>query len=249
MRRTLRLLVLLLAVGAVGVVIGRSVAPPAPPLTRAEVERIVGLDRVIADVDFRQTPFEEAVEFLRNKSGVNVTAKWRELESAGIDRNTPITLRVANLPLKRVLELVCDEAGGGSTVVMDTREHDGAVVISTRDDNARYAVVRLYDVQDLIRTHYDSRVQLGWRPPPTANSGGSGGGSSGFGSGYPQEPHVEAVETLTRMITEYVAPYMWRDNGGTIGNIREINGRLLITATPQMHEEIGALLELIRKGE
>src|SRR5688500_1613900 len=131
MRRTLRLLVLLSAVGAVGVVIGRSVAPPARPLTRAESGRVVGVDRALVDVNFRDTPFEEAVEFLRTGSGVNVTAKWRELESAGVDRNTPVTLRVANLPLRRVLELVCEEAGG-STVALDTREHDGAVVISTR---------------------------------------------------------------------------------------------------------------------
>ena len=72
---------------------------------------------------------------------------WRALEAAGIDRNTPVTLRVTNLPLRRVLELVCDDAGG-STVMLISRARDGTIVVMTADDAARYAELRLYDVDD-----------------------------------------------------------------------------------------------------
>ena len=69
---------------------------------------------------------------------------------------------------------------------------------------------------------------------------------AGTGGGNMPNPHAEAIETIVRLIAEHVAPDMWRDAGGTIGSIREFNHRLLITATPEMHAEIAALLELLR---
>ena len=250
MRRAIGFFLLLLAVGAVGVVVGRSIAPPARPPTREQVETDVGLDRVIAEVNFKQTPLNEAVALLRQQTATNLIAEWRELESAGIDANAPVSLRVTKLPLRRVLELLCDEAGGG-TIKLDTRVADGTIVLSTADDNAAYGEIRLYDVRDLLSANREFRMQLGWRPT-TNPSGGSGGGQSlfaGSGGGNPPYPEQEAIDDLTRIITDFVAPDMWRDNGGTVGSIREFNGRLMIAATPAMHERIAALLELIRKGK
>ena len=249
MRKAIKLLCLLLAVGGVGVIVGRSIAPPARPPTRQEAEADVGLDRVVAKVDFRATAFQDAIEFLRQRTGTNILVGWRALEAAGIDRNTPITLHVTNLPLRRVLELVCDEAGG-STVMLISRARDGTIVVMTADDAARYAELRLYDVDDLLRANHDFRVRLGWRPTTNPAAGGGGGMSLGSGGGGGQpDPYQEAIDDLTRIITEFVAPDMWRDNGGTIGTLRVFNGRLMITATPDMHEQIRELLEMIRRGK
>src|SRR5687768_12667312 len=243
MRNAIKLLCLLLAVGGAGVIVGRSIAPPARPPTRAEVEADVGLDRVVAKVDFRATSFEDAIESLRQQTGANITVDWRAIEDAGADRQAPITLRVTNLPLRRVLELVCDQAGGG-TVTMHPRARGGTIVIMSDKDEARYAEVRLYDIDDLLQANRDFHLRLGWRPStnPAGTGGGqslgSGGGKSlfaGYGSSSQPEPYREAIDDLMRIITEFVAPDMWRDAGGTIGSIREFNGRLMITATPDMH--------------
>ena len=260
MRRAIGFLLLLLAIGAVGVVVGRSFASPRRAPTRGEVLSDVGFNRVVAEVDFRATPFDEAIDFIRQRTSANLVVRWRELESVGVETKTPITLRVANLPLRRVLELVCEEAGGGN-VVIEARGHGGAIVISSDEDAARFIETRLYDVQDLVRAHYDFRRRLGWEPPAddrlTGGTAGGSGGGSGAGSGggslfgmspSAAEPYEQAIETLTRMITEYVAPESWRDNGGTLGSVRDFNGRLMITATPDMHDDIAALLELLRKG-
>jgi hypothetical protein len=252
MRSAIALLLLLLAVGAIGVVVGRSVAPPAAPPTRADVEKATGLDRIVAEVNFSATPIGEAIEFLRRKTRADIRVKWGELESAGVDRHAPINLRVANLPLRRVLELVCDEAGG-ATVILDAREHDGEIVLSTTEDNSRDAQVRLYDVQDLLQAHYDLRVRLGWQPPSPSTSAAAATGAGGPGGmifgNPPQSPYDEAMQSLKVLIMETVAPAMWRENGGTIAAFREYDGRLFIVATPDMHDQIRELLALTRSDE
>ena len=253
MRRAMGMFLLLLAVGGVGVVVGRSIAPPTPPPTREKVEADLGLDRIVADVDFRATRFDDAVEFLRQKTPANLVVNWHVLEKSGVEKSAPITLRVANLPLRRVLELVCDEAaGGGGNVRIEAHGHDGAIVVSTDDDNTRYTETRLYDVRDLLKAHYNFRVSLGWQRESNPSGGGGargGNGASLFSSSGVSEPYDEAVETITKLITDNVAPDMWRDAGGTVGSIRDYDGRLMIVATPDMHDEIAALLELLRKGQ
>jgi len=265
MRSVIGLLVLLLAIGAVGVVVGRSIAPPARPLTREQAETDVGLDRVVADVNFNQTPLADAAAALRQQTATNLVVKWRALEAAGIDAKAPVTLRLSKLPLRRVLELLCDDAGG-RTVKLSARPRDGTIVLTTADDNDAYSEMRLYDVRDLLaenrafRTHLGPQANLcfgGVGQPGAGGVGGGGGGGAttqslfagGGGAGNAPDPDQQAIDTLTRIITDFVAPDMWRDAGGTVGSIREFNGRLMISATPDMHDEIAALLEMIRKGK
>jgi hypothetical protein len=243
--------VLLLIVGAVGVIIGRSIAPPRPPPTRQQVETDLGMDRTVAAVDFRETPFDEAVDLVRKQTSANIVVKWRELEAAGIDSKAPVTLRLTNLPLKRVLRFLCDEMGSG-TVVVNARAAGGAIQISSAEGNVQ-TETRLYDVQDIVRGHYQFLQRLGWQPSTQPSDGDGDGGQSLFAavssSGEPARPYDEAIEEITRMITDFVEPDMWRDAGGTVGSIREFDGRLMITATPDMHDDIAALLELLRKGK
>jgi hypothetical protein len=265
MRRAIGFFLLLLAVGALGVVIGRSIAAPTRPPTRDQVLSDLGFERVVPDVNFRATPFDEAIDFLRQKTSANLVVRWSELEKAGIDSKTPITLRVANLPLRRVLELLCEEAGGG-TVVIGTRAADGGtIVLSTAEDNTRYVETRLYDVRDLIAAHYDFRRRLGWEPqpgPPSSSNNGLAGGISGNGNNASlfsvsvsaaavaaaAEPYNEAIDEITHMIMEFIDPDSWRDNGGTVGTVRDFDGRLMVTNTPDAHDRIAALLEKLRKG-
>jgi hypothetical protein len=247
MRSAIKWALLLIVVAAVGVLVGRSVAPPAPPLTRAEAETDAGLDRRVASVNFDATPFDEAIESLRRQTGADITLKTGELTSAGLAPKMPVTLRAADLPLKRVLEMVCDDFGGNSSAMLDARAQDGRIIVSTRHDNARFAVTRMYDVRDLLRAHYETRYRFGWRPPERSTQPQTSGSGMLFGQSQ-QAPYDEAIETLTRLLMELVEPDMWRDNGGTVGNIRDFNGRLIIFASPAMHDEIVELLALLRKG-
>ena len=248
MRKSIAMLLLLLAVGGIGVIVGRSIAPPARPLLRAEAAAAAGLDRIIDDVDFRQTPFKDALESLRSKSGTNIVVRWHTLEQAGVDSTASTTLRVIKLPLGRVLSLLCDDVSAQAGVALDWSVDGETVIVTTADEHGRYTQVRMYDVRDLIEAHYAYRVKTGWKPAPPAG-GASLLGAVSSANVVAGDPRAEAVETLTHLIFENVAPDAWRDAGGTIGTIREMDGRLIITATPAMHEDAVRLLQLLRTGK
>ena len=246
MRKSIGMLLLLLAAGAIGVIVGRSIAPPAPPLLRDERETRAGLDQTIDEIDFRETPLIKAVDVLRRKSGKNIVVRWRTLEAAGVEQTVPVTLRLTKLPLDRVLTLLCNEASVVVGVELGWSVDRETVILTTADENSSYTQIRLYDVRDLIEAHYAYRVRLGWRPTTSPSDGSMLGAVSSTGDSA--DPRAEAVEMLTHLISENVAPDAWRDAGGTVGSIREIDGRFVITATPPMHDDIARLLELLRKG-
>src|SRR5688572_23032321 len=76
----------------------------APATTRATTEG--SLDPVIPSVDFRDTTFEKAIDTLRDMTKVNIVVHWHVLEAAGLERTTPVDLRVTKLQLARVIELL-----------------------------------------------------------------------------------------------------------------------------------------------
>lgn len=70
-------------------------------------------------------------------------------------------------------------------------------------------------------------------------------------------PYDEATLAITQLITEFVEPELWEDNGGLVGQLEVVGGTLFISAPPRMHErtawilaeldkqsDAGALLEL-----
>jgi len=70
-------------------------------------------------------------------------------------------------------------------------------------------------------------------------------------------PYEEATIAVAQLITEFVEPELWEDNGGLIAQLEVVGGTLFINAPPRMHEktswilaeldkqsEAGALLEL-----
>jgi hypothetical protein len=247
MRNSIGMLLLLLAVGGIGVIVGRSIVPPARPLLRGEAAAGAGLDRLVDEVDFRQTSFKDAIETLRSKSGTNIVVRWQTLDQAGVEPTASTTLRLTRLPVGRVLSLLCDDVSTQAGVALDWSVDGETVIVTTADENGRYTQIRMYDVRDLIESHYAYRVQTGWKPAPPERAASLLGAVSS--AGVAGDPRAEAVETLTHLVYENVAPDAWRDAGGTIGSIREIDGRFVITATPAMHEEVVRLLELLRKGK
>ena len=60
-------------------------------------------------------------------------------------------------------------------------------------------------------------------------------------AGLTQEERIEQIET---MIKEVVAPDSWRDNGGSLGAVREIDGKLYVTQTPKNQAAVALLAEM-----
>jgi hypothetical protein len=251
MRRRLVLIALIVTAGLIGTVAGRSATVPAsPPSTRPAreaAERDAGLHRVLAEIDFRGTPLDQAVDALRDKTHANINVEWRALEAAGIDKQTPVHVRLSSLPLDHVLQILLTDVGGG-TVKLGYHIDRGVILVSTDEVLSRTAVARIYDVRDLIEMDHRQRAKWGRLLPPDSAGAAAVAPSPGGSTGAePADSYADSVDSLTALITNMVAPDSWRDAGGTIGSIREFGGRLVIITTPEIHDEIIDLLETIRK--
>ncbi|HWE94098.1 MAG TPA: VIT domain-containing protein [Tepidisphaeraceae bacterium] len=56
----------------------------------------------------------------------------------------------------------------------------------------------------------------------------------------------DLVERITAAIRQNVAPDSWRDAGGTLGTIRELQGQLIVTQTPENQRAVMGVLERLR---
>ena len=174
------------------------------------------------EINFSAIPFSDTMDFLRDVTDLNIFVNWRALEAAGLDRNTPVTVRLKNIPFEQALRYILRDAGAGS-VALDYAVIDGIVNISTAEDLAANTTVRVYSVAKLLK-----------QMPSTLPS-----------SATEEVLRNNKAEQLVQLIRETVAPDSWRDAGGPVGAIREINGRLVITQTEANHALITKLLDEI----
>lgn len=128
-------------------------------------------ERNLPEVNFVDVPFADVIEFLRDVSGANLFVNWRALEHVGVDRETPVTMRMKNVSFVTVLRLLLDSTAPG--VLRHNTE--GGVIIITADAQAQLAapttgmmmgggfdgggfapasaqpaVTRVYDVRELL---------------------------------------------------------------------------------------------------
>jgi hypothetical protein len=54
------------------------------------------------------------------------------------------------------------------------------------------------------------------------------------------------VESLIKVIEDTIAPDTWKETGGTIGLIKELNGELVVTQTWENQEQVADLLAALR---
>jgi hypothetical protein len=184
----------------------------------AEARRRLG---TLIDLSAEQHGIQRVLNYLAERTGASFDVKWTALEAAGVSRDTPVSARVARVPARRAMELVLAHAGGGAANLGYTIE-EGVVVVSTRDDlnSTAYQKVVVYDIRDLLV------VQQSRRP-----------------EGYTRD---DAVREIVDTIKSVVAPETWRDNGGQIGNVRELNGQLIVNQTREHHASVARLLEEFR---
>src|SRR6185503_6157707 len=124
---------------------------------------------------------------------------------------------------------------------------------------SKNTLTRVYDIRDLIIEvpDFTNAPTFNLQSQSSSTSGGGGGGGGGqslFGGGgggqggeQQQRTRQQLVEDITRLITETVAPESWRDAGGTVGSVRELQGQLIVTQTPENQRLLQGLLEQLRE--
>ncbi len=134
----------------------QSDAPASQPsalvgTTSTEDAKVMALlQKTLPEVNVSAIPFSDVVDFLRDVTGANIVVNWRAFEAVGVDRNTPITLRLKDITFEQVLMHLLRDAGGG-TAKLAFAVGDASVVISTEEELSSRVQLRTYIVNDLLQ--------------------------------------------------------------------------------------------------
>jgi type II secretory pathway component GspD/PulD (secretin)/tetratricopeptide (TPR) repeat protein len=221
------------------------------------------LDRALPELTFDGVGFSDVIDFLRDVSGANIFVNWKSLEGAGVDRNAPVSAKLRNVKFSKALNIILDSVGGGTAKLGYTVD-EGVIEIATADELGKNTLTRVYDIRDLIINVPDFTDAPNFNLETTSQanqagssggsssgsqsqslfSGGATGGQSGQGTGQTRQ---ELVDAIIKLVTETVAPDSWRDSGGSVGAIRELQGQLIVTQTPENQGALVSLLEQLRE--
>lgn len=219
-------------------------------------------------IDFRGNTFGEVVDWFRQVTKVDFDPDWRALALIGVQPTDEITLQLRDVSAETALDRVLADLGDDlDRPVWDVK--DGIVAISTRDalDTDTETVVR--DIRDLLHEvpYFDDAPALGLEATyelvddnnafadrlntPTLTR--SKGSDSADIFGDPVERtndrtmREEKVQDLIGLVQRIIEPESWREMGGNVGSIEEMNGNLIITHTPRALQQIDGLLGQLRE--
>ncbi len=193
-------------------------------------------------VNMDKQPLQEAIDFLRNYTGMNIVLDPKALNDENITSATPVTLAANNIRLKTALKLLLNPLG------LTYKIEDEVLLITSPQASLSSTISRPYYVGDLVLpmqrignpaaglqnpTNPGFRnpanpAQIGAQAVPMPNgmqSMSAGGTQPGNGPGavVSDRPQVD-LTPLVSLITATIAPGSWRvhdvsggDNTGAYG--------------------------------
>jgi hypothetical protein len=177
------------------------------------------------------------MDWLRQIAKLDIQVKWTVLETAGITTSTMVkSVHLTDVTVEAALVAVLENIGG--TTPLGYMVQDGYLLISTKDDlsSERYRKTVIYDIRDLIPP-VETKVII-----RRVNEKGEPVGEDS------ENPRVTAVEQICHIIARLVDKDSWMDpyGTGTVGEISEFGGLLIICQTSENHRKVAALLADIR---
>ncbi|MCE7975508.1 MAG: hypothetical protein DYG92_14495 [Leptolyngbya sp. PLA1] len=217
------------------------------------------IERKKIPVNFTDTPLTTVVGFLKAVTNLDFDVDYQSLELVSIDRESPVTLNLTNVPIRtildRVVERVSPDAANGAAWSIN----DGVITIASKEVINRNRVLVIYDIRDLLievpdynqAPEFDLQAVLQSTGQQGGGSGQSpfrdnqqGGGPAGAG----RRSLEDRTNDLIQIITTNVDQEGWQENGGQTGFIQQLQGNLIITQTPANHREVHGLLSKLRES-
>jgi hypothetical protein len=162
------------AQGGAGPAAGSAVPKPQGGQVAAPDSEKAAVDAKLAErlgkVELMDVPLSEALEFISDRTGIDILFNRGALIDEGIDLNQPIQLVVkrANLSARAALDLILEPLKLSYTV------RDGLIMITTIADANQ---IQVYNVRDLLR---HPAMNAGAGPMGGMGGGMMGGGGGGF---------------------------------------------------------------------
>ncbi len=225
-----------------------------------DVELNRKLEETLPEVRFEEQPFEGVVEFLGELTKINIAVDWTDLEDNGIERDKPVTVRLAGLSFRTILDEVISQVGGD--VQLAYAIGDGLLRVATKEKLDKDKLILIYDIRDLLVNIPRAMRTQAFDVTQGLGQGGQGGQGGGGGQGMFQQNqqqnqqgqedqqgigNEELIEQILDIIRQTVEPDSWRETGGGEASIRELNGQLIVYNTSAAHSQVGNLLAQLRE--
>lgn len=168
--------------------------------------------------EFRETPLEDLVAQLRQVAKINIAIDKRALDSCGVGTDTPVTFEAKPLKLRFALRHILSRLG------LDVCVRDQVLLVTSCEESEKELVIEAYPVADLL---------------------GHSDGADLFGN--PRRPAT--IEQLEELLTTKIASQTWSAVGGP-GSVAHCGliDVLVISQSPQVHEQVADLLRLLRQN-
>lgn len=199
-------------------------------------------------VDLNENAFEDVVAFIGNTTRLDIDVDWESLADVGVDPDTPITLRLREVPLETLLDRVVAKVSD-PTLPAGWAIQDGIITIASDEVLRRNTVLEIYDIRDLLFRvpTFDNAPQFDLSSALQSSQGG--GGSSPFQGADDEDDDIEfedRVQEIVDLIQANIDPDGWVDLGGNTSSITQLNGNFVITTTSRNHRSIIGLLSKLR---
>ncbi|MCH8316721.1 MAG: hypothetical protein IIA64_12180 [Planctomycetes bacterium] len=261
-------------VGAVALLLGSTVCsqdadPPSAAIVDQDEALMRMLQETLIDADYDRIDFERVIDDLRERFDLNIHVSWSQLAEIGVRRDQRIEVKLKQIPLATLLDIVLREVGDPD-VSLNFIVSDGILRITSSDLTREPTVLRTYDVTDLIESGYairrfantpvlglelTGREFIGGELRREASGGGgegSGGGGSIFGDpsdDFDDRSEMERIQQIIDLLMMSVEPDTWVDYGGETGSIQAFESTLLIRHTLRGHQKIAELFQLLRSSQ
>jgi len=186
------------------------------------------LETMRVTVDFENVKLPEAIDYLRDVTGLNLIILPKAMEKDG---ETSIRLKVKDLSVKSVLKLLLNSRG------LTASFRDGALVILPKEELQDSTSMRLFDVRAL-------QVKIQDFAGPTVELVGKSSKPNVGGVFTLDEPKTVVTDDfLLDMIKANTGGGTWDSNPKAALNLS--SGTLVVTQTPSVLREIENLLNLL----
>jgi type II secretory pathway component GspD/PulD (secretin) len=223
--------ILALAVAAVAGTAAPAQEGDAPDARKQEILNKLNSMRV--GVEFNGTPMEEALNFIREFSGLNIVVD-AEVPTKLTEDQLKVTLKVKDLLLKSVLKLMLNPRD------LTAVYREGVLLILPKGKADHAVTLQMYDVRDLL-------VKIQDFPGPKVELVPATGQRPDMGAVFILEDSHSTIteEFITEMVKTNTGDHSWEENPNA--SITLANGILVVSQSRRVHQEIRQFLSKLQQ--
>jgi uncharacterized coiled-coil protein SlyX len=174
------------------------------------------LAALVIDATFQNSRLEDVFKGLGTATNASVDVKWPLIQPNGATPSSAINLRKASTTVPRILAQVSEQLNLQGSQSLDARLRDGVLTIATREyfDKAESTLVA-YDVSGIVQARMVA---------------------------YSEGREV-VIKDIVDVVTHFVSPDDWNENGGNLAQTMIVGDRLFIKAPARFHPQIQWILD------